>query len=263
MAAPISSTPPEAAQPGRSRRALGIALLFAAAGLALLLSLGLWQLQRLQWKEALIAVAETRISAAPGPLPAAPAPEADQFRPVVVRGRYAEEPETLIATSRAPDGPGFRVVEVFEAETPGGAFRRILVDRGYVPSAKRDPASRPESLRSGGQELSGVLRWFDEGNFALPAPDLDKRLWFERDVPALAAALGTEPVMILAADEDPTALPLADPPDVSYRNKHLEYAGTWFSLAAAWALMSFFWLRRLASGRPDSGRLDSGRGGGV
>ncbi len=208
-------------------------------------------------------MAEARISAAPGPLPAAPTPEADQFRPVLIRGAYAQEPETLIATSRAPDGPGFRVVEVFEAETPAGAPRRILVDRGYVPSAKRDPASRPESLRSGEQELSGVLRWFDEGNFAIPKPDFENRLWFERDVPALAAALGTEPTMILAADEDPTALPLADPPDVSYRNKHLEYAGTWFSLAAAWALMSFVWLRRLASARPDAPRLDSGRGRGV
>lgn len=208
-------------------------------------------------------MAEARLSAPPAALPAAPAPEADQFRPVLVRGAYAQEPETLIAVSRPPDGPGFRVVAVFEAEAPEGAARRILVDRGYVPSAKRDPASRPESLRSGAQELSGVLRWFDEGNFALPKPDLDNRLWFERDVPALAAALGTEPVLILAADEDAAALPVADPPDVSYRNKHLEYAGTWFSLAAAWALMSFFWLRRLASARPDAPRLDSGRGRGV
>lgn len=248
MAAPISSTRPEPQRP-RPRRFPWIAAGFALAVLALLLSLGSWQVQRLHWKEALIAAAKARISSAPGPLPAAPTPEADEFRPVRAVGAYAEEPETLIAVSRDPDGPGFRILSVFETSTPGGATRRLLVDRGYVPAAKRDPATRPESLILGPHELSGILRWPDEGNFALPKPDLENRLWFERDVPALAAALGTEPTLILAADEDPSALPIADPPDVAYRNKHLEYAGTWFSLALAWALMSFFWLRRLDSER--------------
>lgn len=215
----------------------------------LLTSLGIWQVRRLHWKEALIAAAEARLVSTPGALPPAPSAAQDEFRPVRVRGAYAPEPEAFVATTRAPDGPGFRAIAVFETESETGEGRRILVDRGYVPSAKRDPATRPESLLAGEREVAGILRWPDESSAFLPKPDLRTRIWFERDVPALAAALETEPVLLLAADEDPTALPVADPPDVAYRNKHLEYAGTWFSLAAAWALMSLFWLRRLDSER--------------
>ncbi len=245
----------------RSRRSWAGAFLFSAAVLTLLIALGLWQLRRLEWKEGLIAAAETRLSEAPVALPAAPTPAQDEFRAVRVEGAYAPGEEAYVAANRAPDGPGFRILAAFLVDEGEGApARRILVDRGYVPAAKREPATRPESLRPEGPlNLTGILRWPDESSAFLPAPDLARKIWFERDVAALSAALGTEPVLLLAADEDPQALPIADPPDVRYSNKHLEYAGTWLSLAAAWALMSFFWLRRLAR-RPE---LDSQGGGGV
>lgn len=220
-------------------------LLFGILGVAVLIGLGVWQLQRLAWKEGILAEISARIAAPPGALPAAPDPEADRYRPVRVAGRFTGEELAVLASVKGL-GPGFRIVAAFETEDG----RRILVDRGFVPEGAR-AAPRP----AGAAEVTGNLHWPEETDRFTPAPDAARGIWFARDLPAMAAALGTEPVLLVqrsgrgaaAAEGAPRPMPLDS---AGIPNDHLEYAITWFLLAAGWAGMTAALLWRISRQRP-------------
>lgn len=204
-------------------------------GCALLISLGLWQVQRLHWKQAMLAQISARIAAAPEGLPARGAP-VRKYTPVRVEGRTTGQ-EILVLTGRKGDGPGYEVISAFET---GG--RRVLIDRGFVPDAARGTPRPAVALT-----VTGNLHWPEETDRYTPPPDLRMGIWFARDTQAMAQALGTEPVLIVArqvaGDEQgvsPVPLGLEGIP-----NDHLGYAITWFSLAAVWAGMTAFLIWRI------------------
>jgi surfeit locus 1 family protein len=213
--------------PSPSRARLTFALVFGLGGLAILIGLGVWQVQRLQWKNALVAELEMRLDQPPVPLPAAPREAEDEYLRVSVAGEYLEG-ELHVLTSRRPFGPGFRIIAPFETK----AGRRILVDRGFVPeSEKAAERSAPEA------KVTGALLWPDETDAFTPEPDMEENFWFARDVERMAEALGTEPILMVA-ETNPGERPVPDPVTVDLRNDHLEYAITWFALAAGWAAMT-------------------------
>jgi len=216
-------------------------LILGLAGVAVLLSLGFWQLSRLGEKLAQIDAIEARIGDAPVALPAAPDPATDRFRPVVVEGRHTGE-VVHVLTSREGFGPGSRVIGAFETE----AGSRILVDRGYLPEAARANAE----LASDTVTVTGNLDWPQDVDRFTPEPDLARGLWFSRGVEPIAAHLGTEPVMVVARNDAAVPGLLPTPTDsANLRNDHLEYAITWFLLAAAWAGMTAFLLWRIRQNR--------------
>ncbi|MEM1314073.1 MAG: SURF1 family protein, partial [Pseudomonadota bacterium] len=209
-------------------------LAFGLVGVAILLSLGNWQLARLAWKEGLISELEARLSAEPAPLPAAPREDPDEYLHVTVEGDVEAE-ELHVLTSLRGAGPGFRVISAM-ALSDG---RRILLDRGFAREAAKE-APRP----AGAAQVTGVLLWPDETDGFTPEPDAARAIWFARDVDTMAAALGTEPLMVVADAPVGEGL-LANPVTVNLPNDHLQYAVTWFSLAAIWAGMSIFLLARV------------------
>ncbi len=204
-------------------------------GGAVLISLGVWQMQRLVWKEAVLADIATRISDAAVPLPAVLDPEADRYMPVTAEGRFTGEHADVLV-SRKQIGPGVRVIEVFE--TNDG--RRVLVDRGFL----RDD-DKGNLRESGPAVIEGNLHWPDETDGFTPPPDPTTGLWFARDVNALAEALNTEPTFIVA--RRPTGGVIEPMPvDTSgIPNDHMNYAITWFSLAAVWLGMTAYLLWRI------------------
>lgn len=217
-------------------------LLFSLAGLGLLLGLGTWQLQRLSWKQGILATIEDRIAADPVPLPDAPAPEADKYKPVTASGTI--RPQSLrVLTSRKGAGAGYRIISPFET---GG--RVILLDRGFVPVNRDAPAGHAAPVT-----VTGNLHWPDEVDGYTPAPDLDGNIWFARDVTAMAAALGTDPLLIVLRDPTFDDGPVTPMPvgTAAIPNDHLQYAITWFSLALIWAAMTLFFLRR-SRAKPES-----------
>jgi len=217
--------------------------MFGAAGVAVLIGLGAWQLQRLAWKDAIIARLEQQLAADPVALPSAPDPARDAFLRVRVSGRIGER-ELHVLTSLMPYGPGFRMIVPLTEDTG----RVVLVDLGYVPEAAKDAGFRP----AGPVEVVGALFWPDETDGFTPAPDREANIWFARDLGAMAEALGAEPLLIVAeppggrpgdsvaGGEWPKALRLG----VNLANDHLQYAITWFSLALVWAVMSAVLVRR-------------------
>ncbi|WP_375552760.1 SURF1 family protein [Rhodophyticola porphyridii] len=211
-------------------------LVFGICGVAILVSLGVWQMQRLAWKESVLADIETRIAAPPVAVPGVPDPVADRYLPVEATGEVGEDFIRVLVSQRRI-GAGYRVISPFETEG-----RRLLLDRGFVRVADAVPAAPAGAVR-----VTGNLHWPDEVTGATPAPDTEANIWFARDVPALARAFGTEPILLVAREmsEDEGALtPL--PVDTSgIPNDHLSYAITWFSLALIWMGMTLYLLWRI------------------
>ena len=210
-------------------------VLFGVIGVAILVNLGLWQLRRLEVKEAKLAAIEAMLVAEPVALPGVVSPEADRYRGVTAAGRFTGEVAYKLDSLRDA-GPGKRVIAVLEL--PGG--RRVLVDRGLWVDGQE---ATPERVHEAG--VAGNLDWPQETDSYTPPPDLTTGLWFARDVTAMAAALGTEATMIVARAPTGDGITPA-PVDVStIPNSHWQYAVTWFSLAVVWLGMTAVLLWRI------------------
>ncbi|SDK10874.1 SURF1 family protein [Aliiruegeria lutimaris] len=217
-------------------------LLIGLIGAGILISLGVWQVQRLAWKEAILAEIDQRILAVPVPVPVEPDPETDQYLPVEVTGTIGpRELHFLVSTRKL--GPGFRIITALETEQG----RRLLLDHGFVPTDAKQAERRSRYVTA-----IGNLHWPQERDRFTPENDPEKNYWYAREVPLLAEALETEPVLVVARDmtpADPTVTPL--PVDSSgIPNDHLGYAVTWFGLALCWLGMTALQLWRISRRNP-------------
>ena len=210
---------------------------FSIAGTAVLGWLGNWQLDRLAWKQTVLEQIDQRIAAPAVPVPLTLVPSEDTYLPVFAEGRFGQE-YIRVLVSQKRIGAGYRVISAFKTEG-----RRILVDRGFIDLSKSSDMQADQAV-----VVQGNLHWPDEVDGFTPAPDLEKNIWFARDVRALSEALQTQPILIVASQ--------ISPPDQNIKpleidssaipNDHLQYAVTWFSLAAIWIMMSgaFLWRSR-------------------
>lgn len=218
-------------------RRLIVPLILGVGGCALLFSLGIWQLKRLELKEARLTKIEARIGEAPVALPANPDRDADAFLPVTLRGDF-DGTDLAVLTSIGRVGPVYRLVAAFE--TADG--RRIMIDRGYVPVADARRTAFANDI-----EVTGNLHWPDEVDRWTPEPDLQNGIWYGRAVAVMAQALNTEPLLIVArapTSAEPPAIPIPVGTE-GVPNNHLGYAIQWFGLAIVWAGMTAFLIWRI------------------
>ncbi|WP_457579752.1 SURF1 family protein [Ensifer canadensis] len=220
------------AEPSRSRAILPIALSVLAV---VLIALGSWQVQRLFWKLDLITRVDARVHAEPVPAPL-PAEwpginaEKDEYRRVTATGVLDHEQEVLVqaVTER---GAGFWVMAPIVRDDRS----TILINRGFVPSDRRDAAARSQSRTSGIVGVTGLLRMTEPGGGFLRSNDPAADRWYSRDVVAIAKAQGLTNVAPYFIDADatpnPGGLPVGGLTVVSFRNSHLVYAVTWYVLA--------------------------------
>lgn len=206
----------------------------AAVLFTILCGLGVWQLERLQWKLELIATVNRHMADAPLGLDQVlrlPAEEA-QYRHVTVQGRFAHAKEAYVFTTDTAGDAVYHVLTPFTV-TDG---RVLMVDRGMVPADRLLPASRTAGNVAGLTRVTGVWRVPDAPGFFTPPPDPARRIWYARDLSAIAAAdhvVLAAPVVIEAdAATNPGGWPKGGQTVVSFRNQHLSYAVTWFGLAA-------------------------------
>jgi surfeit locus 1 family protein len=202
--------------------------------LVILCALGTWQLERLQWKLALIETVNRNRAAPPLTLDEVSALDAAaaQYRRVTLTGRFDHTKEAYAFTTSAG---GEAVYHVLTPLTLADG-RVLLIDRGAVPERNRDPATRTEGNPQGVVSVTGVWRTPDAPGAFTPAPDAARRIWYARDIAGIAAAgklLLAAPVVIDAdATPNPGGWPRGGQTVVEFRNQHLSYAVTWFGLAA-------------------------------
>ena len=210
-------------------------LFLGTIGALALCALGVWQVQRLAWKTDIIATIEAKLADDPVSLPAELTEAEHEYLAVEIGGAL-EGPELHVLTSVKNKGPGFRVIRAFKTLDN----RSILVDLGFVQETDKN-ADRP----AGAYFMSGNVLWPDETDGFTAEPNTEKNIWFARDVPKMAKALGTEPVMITVKTVTPERSETPLPVTTNIPNDHLGYAITWFSLMAIWIGMTAFLLYRI------------------
>jgi surfeit locus 1 family protein len=222
-----------------ARGLLGFTALMIVA-FAVVAGLGFWQLQRLQWKEGLIAKIEARTKAPPIGLGDAAAMAAQGRDPsyyrVRVSGRFDHAKERYLFALSDEGRPGWHVItplETAEGET-------VLIDRGFVPDQLKDPASRAKGEVEGVVAVTGIVRLSDRQGMFTPDNEPEANRWFWRDEDALARsmfpgkAVSVVPFFLEAErGETPGGWPEGGQTRLDLPNNHLQYAITWFLLAAA------------------------------
>lgn len=200
-----------------------------------LMALGVWQVERRAWKLALIDRVEQRVHAPAQPIPAPaswPAVSAanDEYRHVSVTGRFLHDRETLVQAV-TEEGPGYWVLTPLERRDG----TTVLINRGFVPSERRDPSTRQDGNPSGQVEITGLLRITEpKGGFLRDNVPQHNR-WYSRDVAAIAAARDLRNVAPFFIDADAGSQaargPIGGLTVIRFPNNHLIYALTWFALA--------------------------------
>lgn len=244
-------------------KAVWLALLFVLAVVlcAGFTALGVWQIQRMHWKLALIERVEQRVHALPVTVPAplewaSVNRENSEYRRVLVEGYFDHSKETLVRAS-TEFGRGFWVMTPLR--TTAGFW--VLINRGFAPSAEVARASRAESAQL--QKVTGLLRLTESGGSLLQRNSPDEGRWYSRDVHAIATALNLDgsaapggaarnaPFFIDAdVKTSATEWPREGLTVISFNNHHVVYAITWFVLAAMVAGAMIYLMRAEQQLRP-------------
>jgi surfeit locus 1 family protein len=248
----------------RSLIGAGIATLVA---FAILVGLGIWQLERKTWKEGLIAQIEARAYGPPGDIvPESGWPAwraaADEFRHVRLTGTLLHDrsvPLHGLAMIRGQAAPGFYIFTPLLL--PDGAT--VMINRGIVPPDLRDRSRRAEGDPAGPVTVVGLVRAPEPRGAFVPANDPARDEWFVRDLGEMTAARSLNRVAPFYIDADatpnPGGWPLGGQTRLTLPNDHLNYAITWFGLALTLlgVFGAFAW-RRLRGREP--GPTEDGTG---
>lgn len=223
----------EAERPPRPLTQLVAVLVLGALMLAGFMWLGLWQIERRAWKHELIDRVEARLSAPVQPLARITGPpEHREYSRVRVTGRFDHDAEVLVQAVTELGG-GFWVLTPLHLPEGGS----VLVNRGFVPPQRRDPAARAAAQPEGAVSVTGLLRLTEPEGAFLRQNDPAGGRWYSRDVAAIAQRLGLTDAArdFIDADADPDVIAAGGPQGgltvVQFRDTHLIYALTWFALA--------------------------------
>ncbi|WP_337267180.1 SURF1 family protein [Oryzifoliimicrobium ureilyticus] len=238
--------------------AFSLILVFLIASLT---GLGVWQVHRLAWKEDLIARVDARVHADPVVAPSRSEwsqidGEKDEYRKVSATGTFDHSHETLVFASTQL-GAGYWVMTPLHVSDG----TTILINRGFIPSDKRDAATRLEGNRSGTTTIIGLLRLTEPKGTLLKSNVPNEDRWYSRDIAAIAAKRDLKDVAPYFIDADATPNPGGYPVGgltvISFPNNHLVYAITWFAMAIMCAGMLIYLTHHHLIRRHEPGMDDS------
>ena len=226
-----------------ARSSMLIPAAFTLGSLVVLLALGTWQVERKAWKEALIATLTQRLAAAPVELPPPSewgklTPEGDEFRRVKLRADFRSD-DALAYTSGSAlrddvKAPGYFVFAA--GRLPDG--QHVVVNRGYVKE-------RTYPARPGSEDIVGVLRWPEVSSWVVADHDATADVWYVRDHRLMARRRGWGDVAPFYVEQESPVPPGGAPHPAQLRvnlpNHHLQYALTWYGLAAVLVIVFAIW----------------------
>lgn len=244
-----------------SARAGPILIAATMIALSILLSLGVWQFQRLGWKREFIEQMNARLAAAPiafdDALARALSGEKMDYQPVYLDGVYAHDLETAVFGTFGGAAGVYVFTPLDVADATAGGRRFVYVNRGFAPQDFRDPATRPEGLVAGALRVEGLFRSAERrrgvDKWVAPKDQPADNLYFTRDPVVLADrhALDVSAFYIDSfGRESAGPWPKGGLTRIDIPNRHFEYALTWFGLAAALCgVVTAFALKRRRSAR--------------
>lgn len=218
--------------------------------IAVLVGLGLWQIERKAWKEALIDTLTRRLSAPATDLPPRTAwtkldSDQEEFRHVTFSAEFLAGRDALVYSSGSSlrnDAAGAGYWVFTPARLAGGSV--VVINRGFVPQERKDEMSASAGL----VDVVGVMRWPEKRGTFTPKDDPAHNLWFARDPAAMASEKGwgdIAPFYIeMESPAPPSGLPRPAALSVNLPNNHQSYVVTWFGLAAALAVIFVIWAAR-------------------
>jgi surfeit locus 1 family protein len=225
---------------------------FAVPIVLLCLGLGSWQVQRLFWKEGLIAERASAVAAPPVSAAAiSSAGSSLEFHHVFDEGVFLNDREIFLGATSEGGVNGYQILTPLKE--PDG--RIIFINRGFIPADLKNRAKRVAGEPAGQVRVEGLLRLPPAGrpNWFLPDNRPDLNYWFWVDLPAMATAAGLDHVAPFYIDADATPNPGGWPKGgvtrLTLPNDHLQYAITWFSLAVAMIVIYVLFHRRDAESR--------------
>lgn len=231
------------------------ALFLVLIGCGVLIGLGTWQVERRAWKAELIATMDARLALPRANLSALLAGgEPEDFRPVSVTGIFLHDQEMYLAARSYQSRLGYHVVTPLLRDDGAAGGQAVLVDRGWIPVDRLAPASRAAGQVPGKVTVEGILRRPAKPGAFTPDNRPDQNRWYWPDLPAMGAHAGlaqVAPVLIEAGPApNPGGLPIGGQTRVNLPNDHLQYAITWYALAAALVVLYLVSRGRRAAGPP-------------
>ena len=223
-------------------------IIFTIPAVIVLLSLGTWQVVRLQWKTNLINSMNERVAMEAIDLPGQIGDFEDiQYRRVKVRGEFLHDKEAylFVGAKEFKGAMGYDILTPLR-QANGNV---VLVDRGWVPYDKKESEKRPETLTSGIVEVEGMVHKGELQKGFTPDNEPQKNLWFWIDIPAIASHAGVELQNLYVRElkkDNSNVLPIAGDAVIRHRNDHLQYAVTWYSLAIILVVIYFIYQRKSA-----------------
>jgi surfeit locus 1 family protein len=211
---------------------------FTVPAILVMIGLSIWQVQRLSWKEGLIAERTARTTAAPVDLPPAGTDLTTlEFRRVSVTGTFDHAHEFYLAARSQNGNVGYWIGTPLKTEK--GEI--VLINRGWVPEEKKLPAVRAEGQVAGTVTLNGVIRLPQVKGYFQPENEPGKNVWFYIDPAQMAGAASLPMRTDLYLDADlspnPGGFPIGGQTRINLPNDHLQYAITWALLALSLAVV--------------------------
>lgn len=208
---------------------------FCVFALSILVGMGMWQLERLEWKEQLIRSAHEGLAADPIDLSIwevlVPVSESMRYNKVTARGKL-DTSKILYLYATGPSGPGYNVISPFHMEGQGV----VLVDRGFVSEVGQVEGRSSEPVVG---QVTGIIQLDGKGTLGVEGNGAGG-IWTYRSALEMGAQLGFDVVhpftvvLLPNESETPTAgQPRPMAPHLEFANNHLSYAITWFGLAFA------------------------------
>ncbi|WP_371074410.1 MULTISPECIES: SURF1 family protein [unclassified Sinorhizobium] len=229
----------DAQEPASRRGRFIVTAVAVVVALAILLSLGTWQVERLYWKEGLLADIAERRAAAAVPLADIEAIAASggdiEYRTVTASGRYINNKERhFFATYHGRTG--YYIYTPLQLNDG----RYLFVNRGFVPYENKEPEMRKQGQLTGQQTVSGLARakLAAKPSFLVPDNDLAKNIFYWKDLDVMAMSVGLDQAKVIPffvdadAKPNPKGMPIGGVTEVDLPNNHLQYALTWYGLAA-------------------------------
>ena len=216
---------------------------FGIIGVLILAGLGIWQVQRLAWKNNLIREISESLGTPPISLVPNEINIGSQYLSVSANGKFLEK-ELHVLHSLKPYGPGFKVIKPFKLSSN----EIILVDLGFV-----EEKNKAKERIFTDETIKGNIFFPNETDFFTPDPNLDRNIWFARSLDSMANYLGTMPILLVLSNSVDSGV-ITTPLRANLVNNHLQYAVTWFSMAVTWVFMSFYLIIRVTKRyKQDSG----------